>query len=87
MHILRQLRTAGYTVSFELYNAANFGAPQIRERVVMIAYHGNDKVGYLTPTHADHDGFDLPKWRTLASALELLPKDVEHQYVSFPEER
>ena len=45
LHILRRLREAGYTVSFELYNAANFGAPQVRERIVMIAYHGDDKVG------------------------------------------
>src|SRR5690606_36809040 len=52
LHILRRLREAGYSVSFELYNAANFGAPQIRERVVMIAYKGNEKVGYLTPTYS-----------------------------------
>jgi len=44
LHILRKLREAGYSVSFELYNAANFGAPQIRERVVIIAYHGDKKV-------------------------------------------
>ena len=34
--ILKHLEEAGYAVSFNLYNAANFGAPQIRERVVLI---------------------------------------------------
>jgi DNA (cytosine-5)-methyltransferase 1 len=87
LHIIKLLRAAGYTVSFELYNAANFGAPQIRERVVMIAHHGNDKVGYLTPTHSDKEAFGLPAWRTLSSALEKLPEDVEHQHVTFPENR
>ena len=42
--ILDRLRAAGYTISFELYNAANFGAPQIRERVVMIGKLGGEMV-------------------------------------------
>jgi len=85
--VIEKLRTAGYTVAFELYNAANYGAPQIRERVVMIAYHGADKVPYLSPTHSENDVFTLPKWRTLSDALSLLPRDVEHQHVTFPEAR
>lgn len=87
LHILKRLRMAGYTVSFELYNAANFGAPQIRERVVIIAFHGKDKVPYLTPTHSENGAFGLPKWKTLADALSILPKNLEHHHVTFPEER
>ena len=49
--ILRKLEEAGYSVSFNLYNAANFGAPQIRERVVLIGKRGESKAPYLTPTH------------------------------------
>jgi len=87
LHVIKRLREAGYTVAFELYNAANYGAPQIRERVVMIAYHGNDKVPYLLPTHSENDMFGLPKWRTLSDALSSLPDDIEHQHVTFPEVR
>jgi DNA (cytosine-5)-methyltransferase 1 len=87
LYILKKLRTAGYTVAFELYNAANFGAPQIRERVVMIAYHGKDKIPYLAPTHSEKGEFELPLWSTLSEALANLPIDVKHQYVTFPEER
>jgi DNA (cytosine-5)-methyltransferase 1 len=87
LHIIKMLRKAGYTVAFELYNAANFGAPQIRERVVMIAYKGNEKIPYLIPTHSDTCSYDLPQWRTLEMALLNLPSDVEHQHVNFPEER
>ena len=44
--ILRKLEEAGYSVSFNLYNAANFGAPQIRERVVLIGKRGESKAPY-----------------------------------------
>ena len=39
-YILNYLKKCGYKVSFNLYNSANFGTPQIRERVVII---GNKK--------------------------------------------
>lgn len=87
LHILRRLRRAGYTISFELYNAANFGAPQTRERVVIIGYLGDRKVPYLNPTHSEDGSFGLPKWKVLSDALAHLPKDVEHHHVDFPEER
>ncbi|MDR2714587.1 MAG: DNA cytosine methyltransferase [Coriobacteriales bacterium] len=87
LHVIQKLRNAGYSVSFELYNAANFGAPQTRERVVVVAHRGKTKIPYLTPTHSDNPKYGLPGWRTLANALESLPDDTEHHYVSFPEER
>lgn len=84
--ILDRLKEAGYTVSFELYNAANFGAPQIRERVVMIGKLNGDKMPYLQPTHAENGAYDLPKWNTLGIALKSKPI-VEHHYIDFPERR
>jgi len=87
LYIIQRLRHFGYTVSFELYNAANFGAPQIRERVVIIAHLGKEKMPYLVPTHSENKSFGLPEWKTLADALNELPEGVEHHYVKFPEER
>lgn len=84
--ILDRLRDAGYTVSFELYNAANFGAPQIRERVVMIGKRGG-RVPYLSPTHSENGQGGLLPWRTLGEALQTLPRDTEHHYIEFPEKR
>ena len=84
--ILEKLKAMGYTVSFELYNSANFGAPQIRERVVVIAKLGNEKVPYLTPTHSDKTEHGLPAWRTLNDALSNLTSDI-HNHINFPEER
>ena len=84
--ILDRLKAAGYAVSFDLYNAANFGAPQIRERVVMIGKLGNKKVPYLSPTHSENGKYELSKWRTLGEALEGMEKDEQH-YIEFPESR
>ena len=84
--ILDRLKEAGYTISFELYNAANFGAPQIRERVVMIGKLAKKKMPYLSPTHSESGDFGLPKWRTLSDAISAI-ENIEHHYIDFPEKR
>jgi len=87
MIILDKLKEIGYSVSFNLYNAANFGAPQIRERVVIIGKLGDNKVSYLQPTHNENGTNGLKKWRTLSDAFANLPDNVEHHYIEFPERR
>ena len=84
--ILDRLKEAGYTISFELYTAANFGAPQIRERVVMIGKLGGAKVPYLSPTHDESGRYGLLPWITLREAVEDI-EDKPHHYVEFPEKR
>ena len=84
--ILDRLKEAGYTMSFELYNAANFGAPQIRERVVMIGKLGGPKVPYLSPTHDESIRYGLLPWVTLREAVADI-EDKPHHYVEFPEKR
>ncbi|MBR0425679.1 MAG: DNA cytosine methyltransferase [Clostridia bacterium] len=85
--ILDRLREIGYTISFNLYNAAYFGAPQIRERVVIIGKLGNQKVSYLQPTHNEGGTNGLKPWRTLQDAFAALPEGVEHHFIPFPEKR
>lgn len=84
--IMDKLNAAGYTISFELYNSANFGAPQIRERVVMIGKLGSKKVDYLSPTHSENGAYGLKKWKTLGDAIGDI-KDIKHHFVEFPEKR
>ena len=87
MIILDKLKEMGYAVSFNLYNAAYFGAPQIRERVVIIGKLGSEKVSYLQPTHNENGSNGLKKWRTLQDALEQLPENCQHHFIEFPEKR
>lgn len=86
LYIIRRLKEAGYSISFNLYNAANFGSPQQRERVVIACSRDGERLPYLTPTHSQTGLYELPKWRSLREALEGLPKD-EHCFVKFPEKR
>lgn len=86
MHVLGMLRAGGYGVSFNLYNAANFGVPQSRERVILLCSRDGEKLPHLLPTHAQDGAFGLPKWRTLRDALAGIdPKAGDH--ADFPEDR
>lgn len=84
--ILEKLRREGYGVTFNLYNSANFGSPQIRERVIVICSRDGTRLPYLVPTHSNDPRFGLKPWRTLRDALRGLPK-VPCDHVTFPEKR
>jgi DNA (cytosine-5)-methyltransferase 1 len=84
--VLGKLRKAGYSVSFNLYNAANFGTPQKRERVIIVCSREGKKLPYLVPTHSKNGDFGLPKWRTFKEVVKDIPRN-SHHYISFPEKR
>ncbi len=84
-HIIRLLEAGGYGVSFNLYNSANFGTPQVRERVVIIGSRDGQRVPNLTPTHSNDPAFGLPSWRTVRDAIAQLPPQSDH--ITFPESR
>ncbi|MDO4762685.1 MAG: DNA cytosine methyltransferase [Corynebacterium sp.] len=84
--VTHRLREAGYTVSFNLYNAANFGTPQIRERVVIVAALGDERIPYLTPTNSNDAQYGLPAWNTLESVISDLD-DNNSEFIPFPEKR
>ena len=84
-YVISLLEKNGYNVSFNLYNSANFGSPQKRERVVLFCMK-NKYVPYLFPTHSENGEFGLPKWRTFGEVVrDLNEEDQEH--LSFPENR
>ena len=86
LHIITKLQKGGYTVSFNLYNAANYGSPQKRERVVIICSRDGKKAPYLCPTNSEEEKWGLPPWKTLREAIsDLNPKNQD--YIEFPEKR
>lgn len=85
-YIYNRLRAAGYQISFNLYNSANYGTPQIRERVIIICSRVNKKVPYLQPTHSKNEDFGLPKWKTLKDAIGDL-NGHNKEFIKFPEKR
>ena len=86
LYILNKLEEGGYTVTFNLYNAANYGAPQKRERVVFFCSRDGKKVPYLPPTNDEFGNYNLPKWRTVRNVIQDL-KEEEQVSMSFPEKR
>lgn len=85
-YIIDILKNGGYSISFNLYNSANFGVPQIRERVVLICNRDGDKVPHLNPTHSQDPSFGLPPWKVLREAIGDL-QESSAEYINFPEER
>lgn len=65
---LATLKELGYQVEYGVLNAADYGAPQIRRRLVLIASRVGS-VSMPTPTHGG-----ARKWRTVRQAIGKLPK-------------
>lgn len=85
-YVYNRLRAAGYELSFNLYNSANYGTPQVRERVIIICSRVNEKVPYLRPTHSQNGDFELPEWKTLKQAIGNL-NGSNTEFIKFPEKR
>lgn len=85
LHILRTLEEAGYKTTFTLYNTANFGVPQIRERLIFFASR-EQEVPFMSPTHNQFGQMGLLPWCTLRDAIGHLSGRPQH-VVRFPENR
>lgn len=84
--VVKKLEAQGYGVSFNLYNAANFGVPQKRERVILIALKNGQIAPFLSPTHSEDERHGLPKWLTFEDAVKGLTVS-QHEHVEFSEKR
>lgn len=83
--ILDEFSQIGYRFVYGLLNAANYGVPQTRERVIIIGSRDHEAIALPEPTHSEH-GHRLPKWRTLQDALLDL-YDPKPQYQPYPDSR
>jgi DNA (cytosine-5)-methyltransferase 1 len=84
--VLRMLEAAGYRTTFNLYNTANFGVPQKRERLVFFASRDGHEVPHMVPTHSQESRAGLEAWVTVRDALKGLNDKVQH-FVQFPAKR
>lgn len=82
--VISKLKQSGYAYSFNLYNAANFGTPQSRERVIIICSRDKKTPPFLSPTHSETGKHGLPKWKTIRACLRNMDK---HEHLNFPEKR
>lgn len=77
--ILALFQSLGYRVKVQLLNAADYGAPQIRERVIIIGSRLKSDFTYPEPTHQDKSlsrnllNKNLKPYLTLGDAISDLP--------------
>lgn len=72
--ILHTLHAYGYVVDFRHINAADYGVPQTRKRLILRAVRGRDRVPPLHPTHRrGGDMFHRPWVGWYAATADLIP--------------
>lgn len=51
--IKEEFASLGYTLKHKLLNAADYGVPQLRERVILVGMRGDNNYEYPEPTHGE----------------------------------
>lgn len=67
--IVQELRATGYYTLFDLLNAADFGVPQARQRVIFIGSRDGAPLASPLRTHASTPSPGLKSWVTLKQAI------------------
>jgi DNA (cytosine-5)-methyltransferase 1 len=71
--IQEEFGKAGYQTDTFLVNSANYGAPQIRERVIVIGNRFNVLADFPKPTHSNRHSDRLKPFATLGDAIRDRP--------------
>ncbi|WP_151789102.1 DNA cytosine methyltransferase [Acinetobacter seifertii] len=61
-NVLSLLRDAGYNVDYKLINMADYGVPQIRQRVIILGNRLGLPVSFPEPTHAANPSLLYSQW-------------------------
>ncbi|MDY6899880.1 MAG: DNA cytosine methyltransferase [Cyanobacteriota bacterium] len=83
--VLSEFKTLGYSVVYNLLEAADYGVPQNRQRVIFIGSRDDEPIAFPLATHSK-DGKILLKWRTLKDALTNL-SDSQPEFSKYSESR
>lgn len=70
--LLCKIEELGYSYSFTLYDAANYGVPQHRERVIILGSREGYRLPHIPPTHNEFGTNGLHPWTTLRDAVKGL---------------
>lgn len=83
--VYAEFQRTGYALSMGVLNAADYGAPQKRRRLIIIGSREGGAVPMPAPTHYPPGRLPLPgqrPWVTLREAFEGLPR--EQEYLPLP---
>ncbi|QGM31932.1 DNA (cytosine-5-)-methyltransferase [Bacillus sp. N3536] len=87
--IVEDFEKAGYKVKYKLFNLADYGVPQKRERVIFVGVRNdiNFEYDFPLPTHSENPKYDLfnqeklNKWVSIGEALKGLPEPSEESTI------
>ena len=72
-HVLDTAERLGYSCTWEVVNAADYGVPQIRKRFILVGTRSTKKFKFPKPTHCDPKKLDskekLRPWRNAGDVL------------------
>lgn len=71
-HVRKEFEDIGYSLQYKILNAVDYGVPQLRERVILVGFLGENPFQYPEPTH----GEGLLPYVTLHDALKDLPAQI-----------
>ena len=74
--IISLFESLGYKIYHKVLNSADYGVPQIRERIIIVGTKLNNKYYFPEPTHSDKTNLfstNLKPYLTLAEAISDLP--------------
>lgn len=72
-NIISLFKEIGYTIEYKLLNSADYGVPQLRERVFIVGTLSNKRFHFPTPTHSEKGCHLTEKHLTLSDAISDLP--------------
>ncbi|MBN3032674.1 MAG: DNA cytosine methyltransferase [Candidatus Saganbacteria bacterium] len=76
--IIKDFSSCGYNVRYKVLNAADYGVPQLRERVIIMGVRKDvlKEVEFPAPTHRDPliGNSRLPIWLSIGKALRNIPE-------------
>lgn len=72
LYALKKIKEIGYSATFTLYDAANYGVPQRRERVIILGSRDGYEIPLIPPTHSANGDNGLMPWVTFREATKGL---------------
>lgn len=82
LHFLTQeFKKLGYTISYALFNAANYGVPQVRERMVIFGNKGDKRIPLPQPTYSQDGKYGTKRWVTFGDVAKDLIAANTNDYI------